>query len=362
VNWGRDPSCRTVYGCGHRRQQASRTVHACAGRVCALPVNFFFSVRVLRLIGMMNLFGQSVQSELWMHAQAGRVRDSRALIGRSTSTGRYNALTVAACNDHVDVVKVLLPRFPVHINHVMQMAAASGSLRILAVLLSFPESKHALAAALHKATSCDRTDVVKMLVLAKASVHYAAGTMPALLSRHVCRRGSSVDVLKALLQPAAAATVPDSVLHEAVARDRTDMVQALLDAKADANARAGVYGDTAICCAVRCTAAGSLRMLLDAKGDVDAASEWRRCTPLHCVAVSGGEQSRCLLRLLLRFKADVNKMAEIGSPAQVAASGRNLSALHILLRAKADVTRPSPAVPAVQGLPAVVAAHVASSP
>jgi ankyrin repeat protein len=291
---------------------------------------------------------------LWKAAQKGRDGDVRGLLGVSecpfTTWELGLALTVAAYNDHVDVVKLLLDHPLTRLDVAPEAPPLCGSRRVLAVLAERRVNYMGfLQGVLRAAVENLSVEAVRMLAEANVSVNckYYDGTT--LLGQHTATytdsTGSSVEVLKILLsanaQVNARRALPPhagaqrGVLHAAVRAGRTDIVQLLVDAKAELDARTPAHGETPLCAAAKCRAVGPMRILLDAKATLDVADD-RRNAPVH-YAISSASKSHHVLRVLLAAKADVNLRGAFRTPVQAAARSGDSQALRLLVHAKADI-------------------------
>ncbi|KAH6725013.1 ankyrin repeat protein [Leptodontidium sp. MPI-SDFR-AT-0119] len=190
--------------------------------------------------------------------------------------------------------------------------AVLGRLNYINILINFVKHEKGLSQGLLHAAKGGHLEVVERLLDAKADVNAAAATVG---------EGGSRTALQA-----------------AAEGGHLDVVQRLLDAKADVNAVAGWRGRTALQAAAGGGHLEVVQRLLDAKADVNAAAADNDGRTALQAAVGGGHLE--VLQRLLDAKADVNAAAanSYGRTAlQAAAGGGHLEVVQRLLDAKADV-------------------------
>ncbi|KAJ8057801.1 hypothetical protein OCU04_008663 [Sclerotinia nivalis] len=156
--------------------------------------------------------------------------------------------------------------------------------------------------------------------------------------------GGHLDVVQKLLDfkadvNATAGSNGRTALQAAAEGGHLEIVQKLLDFKADVNATAaGSNGRTALQAAAEGGHLEVVQKLLDFKADVNAAAGWNGLTALQAAARGGHLE---IVQKLLDFKADVNAVAVAESNGrtalQAAAEGGYLEVVQKLLDFKADV-------------------------
>jgi ankyrin repeat protein len=253
----------------------------------------------------------SVQSEwtrlrLWVAAQEGRTAEVEALVEEARKTSMRSseldaatskALSIAASNDHADVVTALLAAGAKPNRHgrhcALRACARAGSVKAAAVLLSAKASVNGEGlSALHDACHMGHADVVKLLLDARADKE-------------------------------ARNDMAETPLYTAVRGGWPQCLELLLTAKADVHAR--VHGWGAV------HAAASAPFEADRENRTGALKE------AMCAA----------LRLLLAAKADIDMPAQPNTdtrgqtPAFVAAANDCPFAIQTLANAKADLDRPT---------------------
>ena len=115
---------------------------------------------------------------------------------------------------------------------------------------------------------------------------------------------------------------------------RVDIVKLLVDAKADVNAAAKTNGFTPLFVASQTGRVDIVKLLVDAKADVNAADK-DGVTPLYN-ASTGGHVN--IVKLLVDAKADVNAAEKDGvTPLLIASRRGHVNIVKLLLDAKADV-------------------------
>ena len=122
-------------------------------------------------------------------------------------------------------------------------------------------------------------------------------------------------------------------LHDAARRGDQKGVQALLQGKADVNAK-DLFRDTPLHYAAYYGRRNIAELLLKSKADVNAKNS-NGGTPMHWAAADGNE---IMVELLLQYKADINARNLHGdTPLHSAASWGYIKAAETLLRYEADV-------------------------
>jgi ankyrin repeat protein len=283
--------------------------------------------------------------ELWVAAQEGRADDVAVLLpelrvcARRTPRWMEMAAEVAAYNDHADAVRTIVRQCPHTLEKAMHRAAEGGSLRAIEALVPFTANRPAtLRRALCVACNGGETAAARLLLSASVEVDDTAFHSSPILQDAISS-ACCVETIQLLLSAKAAVNasgVHTNVYLAALAR-RADVVQALVDAKAEVDKRGTVYGLSPLSAATLDGALDVMQVLVDAKADVDMTSDTRGYTP--AVLAIGHTPAACgALRLLVSAKADVNKAATYGeTPVQRATSRNAVEALRILVRAKADV-------------------------
>ncbi|KAL5312949.1 hypothetical protein ACEPPN_019375 [Leptodophora sp. 'Broadleaf-Isolate-01'] len=191
--------------------------------------------------------------------------------------------------------------------------AVLGRLNYVNTLINLVKHKKGLSDGLLHAAKGGHLEVVQRLLDAKADVNAAS---------------------------AAADWRGRTALQAAAEGGHLEVIQRLLDAKANVNAAAGAYegGRTALQAAAEGGYLEIVQRLLDAKADVNAATGGRRRRTALQAAAGGGHLE--IVQRLLDAKANVNAAAAYtdGRTAlQAAAGGGHLEIVQRLLDAKADV-------------------------
>jgi ankyrin repeat protein len=191
---------------------------------------------------------------------------------------------------------------------------------------------------IHRYAALGRLNYINILIeLAKNEEELSHGLPGAAIGGHL-------EVVQRLLDAKAdvnAATALDggrTALQAAAEGGHLEVVQRLLDAKADVNTAATRYdGRTALQAAAQGGHLEVVQRLLDAKADVNAAAALNRGQTALQAAAQGGHLE--VVQRLLDAKADVNTAAqEWGRTVlQAAAQGGYLEVVQRLLDAKADV-------------------------
>jgi ankyrin repeat protein len=260
------------------------------------------------------------------------------------------ALTAAVRNDHADTVAVVVA-MGLHTcltpcTALLDCAARHGSVHVVPVLVAAK-------------ASIDGADLVFERPLCTAAVkgQLSCISLLAAMKAHIWVRGAN-----------------GNALHEAALGGHTEVVECLLRAKADHN-QPSRLGETPVYLAAARMHEATLRMLLDARADVNppqpcrsplfgaaqnqpcttnifhlpsvfrlllgARADVNATTALDYTALSTAVAKGCpdaVVKLLLRAKADVNVVTAHGITAlHFAARDGRRSTAHLLVRAKADV-------------------------
>lgn len=175
-------------------------------------------------------------------------------------------------------------------------------------------------AALHKAAYWGQTDMVKLLIDARADPK-----IQDLKGKTALRRAyDNPEIVEILLQAGADVNEVDkqgrTTLHRSAENGHVDVIKVLLPAKANPNLRNSEQM-TPLHEAANFGQVEALKMLIDAGGNVNAQDEFNH-TPLHFAAYAGNKE---VAELLVRAKADINVKNKEGETALMCASDGNKS-------------------------------------
>jgi hypothetical protein len=184
------------------------------------------------------------------------------------------AAEVTAYNDHADAVRAIVERCPHTLEKAMRRAAEGGSLRAIEALVPFTANHPAtLGRALRVAGIRGETAAARLLLSAIVEVDDTTFHSSPIL-QHVISSSCCVETIKTLLSAKAAVNsggVHTNVYLAASAR-RADVIQVLVDAKADVDECATPGGLSPLSKATSDGALDVMQVLVDAKADVDRAS------------------------------------------------------------------------------------------
>ncbi|KAK8044398.1 hypothetical protein PG993_004422, partial [Apiospora rasikravindrae] len=128
-----------------------------------------------------------------------------------------------------------------------------------------------------------------------------------------------------------------NTLWDAISRDRLEMVEKLISAKADTNAVGGTYGTNALTLSAEKGQLGVVKALLAPGADVNSARSFTG-TPLQAAARNGHLE---MVKVLLSAGADINSTESFGeTPLQAAATNGHFETVKVLLSAGADTNLP----------------------
>jgi hypothetical protein len=260
--------------------------------------------------------------------------------GLDTVKIMHAAMHVAARNDHADALKLMLEWCKAH-GIALSPVRRTGLVRwrdypLLHIAASFG-SVHALAVLIAYGTGLDTPFYGE----------YWKGTTT--LTMALCgRQEAAVELLlrvKARVDAVATTLCP---LLTAAKEDWVWGVKRLLEAKADANAPNGDFGETAVRIAVtHCPGPACLRALLDARAAVNILATEDGRSPLHLAVRAGGRTH--IVYALLAARADVGQVTAVarlesfardGDTAFLMAAERRPlcpTMLRALLKAKSDI-------------------------
>ncbi len=139
-----------------------------------------------------------------------------------------------------------------------------------------------------------------------------AGGVPQSAQLHAALKLNRVAIVKAMLARVNEPLGP--LLDEALRRHQAEMVEVILKAGADVNAR-GKEGFTALHDAALSGNVGAVQILLDHGADINATDRDSGATPLYMAATMGREE---VVNLLLEKGADTKKGPSAVKAAQTA--------------------------------------------
>ena len=267
--------------------------------------------------------------KVWTAAQQGRDGALARLLPHASEAARKAAAVVAAENDRVACLALLVDahvclhartyqRWPEDTPRtLLSVATARGSCAAVAFVLQTtrpaPSPRELLAAAETAITHQQHCTVLRLLVQAKADVQALVRT--ALEDE---RAGECTDAVRTLVS-LGASVGHAGYLRMAVRTLNVEAVQMILAAGVDVNqpiklgtcrARRRVACTSPVYAACALYSTELLFVLLRAKADVDAVDDASAKTPLFAaIQVSSKSVSKRMVRMLLRAKADVNKRA-----------------------------------------------------
>ena len=322
-------------------------------------------------------FSEILQS-VWDPAQDGRTDSLRKVLNALRDDSEWQpykvvvlqrAMWVAARNDHVEVLRLLLENgaevdsenrdglTPLWVSSFTGSAEAAGILVQAKALVDghyppppspylagphrcfparYPRSQSGVhyGTPAHVATQGGHLCIVEMLVHGKADVHLSdyRGNTPVHYAAAIGHLEGVKFILAAKGDVNTVNWYKESPLHRAAYCNRLGVVEMLLRAKAEVN----------VVCWLDCSPALHaarnghhlvVELLLRAKADVNAASD-AGDTPLHDARHAGHAE------VLLRAKADLNAVMDRGeTPAHIVAERGDHGVFEVLLRAKADLNK-----------------------
>ncbi len=346
-----------------RGRQAVRGRSVCDALLLQFPVPFA-SQRAARLARASHVDPASMsarwRADVWDAAQQGDAGALMGLLGSRQPAGLSTTfvastvhwgLKVAIANDYAPCVDALTRALPRGASLFLQvsrhgcqtpldLAASCGSLQTVNALLADDRPALSLVApssTLRFAAQDGHADVVQALLDAKAAVRL--DTLPAATA------GGDARTVRILLGAKASANARSSgwrsgltplfaaVMHGCTA----DVVDQLVRAKADPNdSRSTVTregDDTPLHLAAMHCRAPAVRVLLEAKANVNALNRVSY-TPLHCAAMIADP---AVCNWLVAFKADVHASARGSTPLHTAVSLANAPCVVALVKAGADL-------------------------
>ncbi|KAJ6492533.1 ankyrin repeat-containing domain protein [Mycena vitilis] len=239
---------------------------------------------------------------------------------RTSHANTSNALQVAFCKGHAEVVQFLLDR-GADVNaageealSALQCAGRHGHVDTVRILLNRGADVNAVGEECGSALQSRE----------RSALQYAAWTGDADMARFLLEHGANVDNKS---------SGSGSALQEAARYGHADIVCVLIDHSAGVNAAGGDFGS-----ALQCAALGGhedvVRLLLEHGADANAA-EGEFGSVVQCAAGGGFVD---IVRVLLVHGADVNAAGgEVGSALQYAAWAGDVDMVRFLLENGADV-------------------------
>ena len=274
-------------------------------------------------------------------------RNSALINHKSGDHGYRSALFCAACQDHVDVLEVLINAgadIPANVkmlleegvvknrgNSGVQMAAANGHTETVRHLLGLPDvdvnhafddgSTAMLAVAGHpiyKAAEANLTEVTKLLIDAGADIEGKDndGNSPLLLSSENGKQGIVEVLLRAGARVCVTNDEGDTCLAVAAWNGHTETVRTLL-CMPEVDVNQTNDGATPLYRAVTENHMEVSKLLIDAGADLDAMSSMG-CTPLHRACE---EPALEIVEMLLEAGADVTVVDDNGDTCLSIAAG-----------------------------------------
>ena len=333
--------------------------------------------------------------DLWPAAQQGCTATVLKLVGTCRCTKRtfFEALRVAAANDHVQTVDAMLTvrrsgniderLLILHDEHnyrLLNTAAHAGNAATVHLLLQAKADVNSLNDRLFDvhtpvgfAARSGFADVTLMLVNARADVNVRSRGQTPLATASMNDYDGVVRILlgaKARVDATGSGEFGLTALCEATRNGCLTTTQLLLTAKASVNkgqfrpmfyaahrgsltfvqlllgAKASVNGDAVAmspltAAARHHTSVDIVQLLLQAKALANQAGPGRNMTPLYAAVMA---RNNAAVRLLLQAKAgaDPAEPARNTAPLYVAVVQQNIDAVRMLLQAKADVDQAEP--------------------
>lgn len=218
------------------------------------------------------------------------------------------------------------------------LAIKNGNVKTMDSLLRHhadPNVRDDLGTSLFHAVHKRRIDICHLLLAKDVDVNYVVReSHPALIAAVIAR---DIDIVNLLLDHEADIEQAEdnsvvgwqrTALHFAVGCNEKDIVRVLLERKADPNVRDS-DGWTTLWAAARFGYAEIVKLLIDAKAEINCVCTPRAWSPLHAAY-----DSLEVVRVLLEHGADVNKSSESGTPLNVAAEHNKHEVVKLLLSSK----------------------------
>lgn len=219
--------------------------------------------------------------------------------------------------------------------------AASACIVLLAVSISHAADP-AADAELLRAVNLEDPALVQAALAKGANPNQIAGDRPLLTQ---AAQNGKTEIVKALLAAKANADqtspgFPDTPLIRAVENGHAETVQALLGAKANPNAK-NESGETALVLATRGDKTETVRALVEAGADVTSIPEDGESLVLT-VTQTNSAASPEIVRVLCKAKADVNLANAVATPLYYAADLGSVELVKALLECGADPNGKTP--------------------